>query len=258
MTDHNASQDQTALRPDLMLDFANDTLDVEDRITVARVLADQPQAAAETFRHIAEREELLLALGLRKVLDDYPTLPGPLPTAPEPKAFSKMAVGFGFGISLASVVLVAGLTLLPFGTSPRAGDDLIGEALRANALAELRLNMVSMDEDTSVDLAEIKRLAGLSLPGHPATWVLRDTQVIPSDSGASVLMTFDAGADGMVTLYVAQAQDDAPHAPSRLTLADGRGAWFRHGGADYVLIGRQARDPLDDDATQLMASFTPA
>ena len=26
MTDHNASQDQTALRPDLMLDFANDTL----------------------------------------------------------------------------------------------------------------------------------------------------------------------------------------------------------------------------------------
>ena len=80
MTDHNASQDQTALRPDLMLDFANDTLDVEDRITVARVLADQPQAAAETFRHIAEREELLLALGLRKVLDDYPTLPGPLPS----------------------------------------------------------------------------------------------------------------------------------------------------------------------------------
>lgn len=257
MTHRIPPHDPDAVRQDLMLDFANDTLDVEDRITVARVLADQPDAAAETFRHIAEREELLLALGLRKQLHDYPSLPEPLPTAAEPKAFSKSAMGYGFGITLASVALVAGLALLPFAGTPRASDTLIGDALRANALAELRLQMVSMDEDTSVDLAEIKRLAGLSLPGHPATWVLRDTQVIPSDSGASVLMTFDAGADGMVTLYVSQAQDGAPQAPSRLTLADGKGAWFRHGGADYVLIGRQARDPLDDDATQLMASFTP-
>jgi len=257
MTNRMSPQDEDAVRREMMLDFANDTLDTSGRITVARVLAEHPDAAAETFRHIAEREELLLALGLRKRLDDYPSLPVPLPKSAPSRPFGKSLAGFGFGITLASVAVAAGLMLLPHGGAPRAADTLIGAALRANALAELRLNIASMEEDTSVDVSEIKRFAGLTLPGHPESWVLRDTQVIPSDTGASVLMTFDTGSDGMVTLYVAQARDDAPQAPSRLSLEDGKGAWFRHGGADYVLIGRQARDPLDDEAIGLMSSFTP-
>lgn len=258
MTDREPHQEQSAVSQELMLDFANDTMDVEGRITVARKLADHPAAAAETFRHIAEREELLLALGLRKRFEDYPSLPAPLPKAPVSKVFSRTAVGVGLGITLASVALVASLSMLPSVIRPGATDTLITEALRANELAELRLNMVSMDEDAAVDLSEIKSFVGLSLPGHPANWVLRDTQVIPSDTGASVFMTFDAGTDGMITLYAAQADERGAQAPSRLTLADGEGAWFRHDGADYVLIGRDARDPLDDDATRLLASFTPA
>lgn len=232
-----------------MLDFANDALEPVERIALARLLSRLPEAAARTLGHVADRDELLLALGVAGRRSQDPTLPPPLPeTGHRPQRAPRRKVGFGLaGVALASA---CGLWLV-LGPSARP---VIDDALRANDVAQLRLEMASMDEDPVVDRAEVLKLAGLALPDRLTGWRLLDTQVLASDAGASVVMSFDAGVDGLVTLYVAPGSS-APVTPSDITLPEGRAAWFRHGGTDYVLIGRTAHDPLDDEAQRLKATF---
>lgn len=266
MTDDTHSLKHASVNETDMLDLANDALEIEDRIAVARILSKMPNEAAETLGYIADRDELLLALGLRQRMDDYPSLPEPLPATPfdyQAMPDAKTAKGrrgfrFGFGVSLAAFAAVGILALMSFNAVPRGNEILLKNALQANDIAQMRLTMVSMDEDLMVDSDEIQRVAGLTLPDHPSAWILRDTQVIPSQDGVSVLRTFETGEDGLVTLYIVRGMYDAPQMPSRIALAGGQGAWFHHDGAEYVLIGRQARAPLDDDAALLLASFTPA
>ncbi|MBT0957921.1 hypothetical protein IV417_11010 [Alphaproteobacteria bacterium KMM 3653] len=243
-----------SLNEEDMIDFANDALEVEDRIAVARVLSKMPNEAAQTFGHMADKEELLLALGLLKRMDDYPTIPAPLPPASTRKRGVSRQMGLGLSCVAALLVGLIATTGTPIGNS--IPSRIVEDALQANVLAQLRLEMETMDEDTMVDLAEIRHLAGLVVPEHPKEWTLRDTQVLPADDGVSVVQSFHTGNDGLVTLYVAHGGNPAPQSPSRLSVEQGQGAWFRHGGLEYVLIGREANAPLDDEATLLMASFS--
>ncbi|RPE72189.1 hypothetical protein EDD53_1338 [Pacificibacter maritimus] len=266
MTDETHGMQHASVNETDMLDFANDALEIEERIAVARILSKMPNEAADTLGYIADRDELLLALGLRQRMDDYPSLPESLP----PASFDDQAMfnahiakgrrGFKsrLGVSLATFAAVGFFALMGLNAVPRGSEVLLKSALQANDLAQMRLTMLTMDEDLVVDSDEIQRVAGLTLPDHPSAWVLRDTQLIPSQDGVSVLRTFETGEDGLVTLYIVRGTHDAPQLPSRIALADGQGAWFHHEGAEYVLIGRQARAPLDDDAALLLASFAPA
>ncbi|MGJ8547262.1 MAG: hypothetical protein ACSHWZ_17595 [Sulfitobacter sp.] len=256
MKNSKENPERAPLNDEALIDFANNALEVEDRITMARVLSEMPIEAAQTFGFMADRDELLLALGLLNKPDGYPKAPAPLPEigGAEPKGRNRLP----FGSPLMALLLVLGISVFAFQGSRNTSDSLMSDALQANSLAHMRLNMKSMDEDTAVDPYEIQRLAGITLPQHPATWVVRDTQVIPSGVGVSLLRTYEIGADGVVTLYIARGDNTAPQTPSRLDLKEGQAAWFRHEGAEYVLIGRQARAPLDDEAALLLASFIPA
>lgn len=233
-----------ALDEDQILDFVNHAASAEERIEIARQLATDPRTAASTMERIAEREELVLALGLRQELAMLPTLPDPVRSR-----------GFGAGrmVFVATVALAAlGVGVTAFRTTPL---DTLAGAMAADDTTRLRLELASVDEDVTIDAGEITASTGIRLPSLPGTWRVVDAQVYPSTQGASVVLTAQVPGEGLVTLYAIHSGDDRDLEPEPIWDEAGQAARFREGGVEYVLFGRQAIEPLDDEAAVLLASL---
>ena len=186
----------THLDEETLVDFVNHAAPPERRVAVARALSERPEVAARTFAEIADREELVLALGLRQELSLLPTLAEPVRPVPVRRLpYAGVVVA---GLALGLVLGAGGVGL--FGARP----DLVASALAADETTRLRLDMASVDEDASVDGAEIAALTGIDIPAPIAGWQVIDAQVYPSDFGAAVVMAVDVPGEGMLTLFAVQ------------------------------------------------------
>ncbi|MEC7762536.1 MAG: hypothetical protein VX874_11570 [Pseudomonadota bacterium] len=233
-----------ALGEDQILDFVNHAASTEERIEIARHLSTDPRAAARTMSQIADREELVLALGLRQELAMLPSLPEPV---------TSRRVGAGRMLFVASVALAAfGIGSVAFQSQPF---DALASAKAADDTTRLRLELASVNEDIDIDAAEISASTGIRLPALPDTWRIVDAQVYPSTQGASVVLTAEVPQEGLVTLYAIKSGEDRDLDPEAIWDEAGQAARFREGGVEYVLFGRQAIEPLDDEAAVLLASL---
>jgi hypothetical protein len=114
---------------------------------------------------------------------------------------------------------------------------LIDAALDAEAAMALRMAMQSQPESPRLDTREIASALGITLPGLPSEWLVRDVQVVATPSRPGVAIAIETPDMGEIMLFsVAQsgtAQDHAPRAYQR----DGKAfAVFSRDAANYVLV----------------------
>lgn len=221
----------------------------EERYALADQLADAPDLAAQTMA------DLRLTEGLRLTLGAVDT--------PPPSALAAEARRLGRALQWQALrrramPLVAGAACFVLGWSGQSLLDslspapagstvtpLIEAALDAEATLALRQAMQSQPESPSLDTGEIEHTLGITLPGLPQDWLVRDVQVVATMARPGVAIAIETPDMGEIMLFTVaqsgQVQDHAPRAYRR----DGKAfAVFARDDASYVLVDNSA--PLAD------------
>lgn len=266
-----------------LIDYANDALPLARRVEVAAWLADHPDQTLDVFGDLRRRDELRLALALPPPADGQPAAGrerGPEPRVPSPREPGRHARrAHEHALRRArrnplqrwlmrggGVLACAGLAWLmtegpdgPFGIFDSAADaapPFIDLALDAHDNSRLRQAMRSQLESPRFDAAEIRRATGIELPEVPAGWTVSDVQIYPSPYGPSLEMALYSPGNGFLSLFAVRTGDGSDSGPPEPRAIDGAlMASFELDGTSYVLIGRDAPAPLDDEARTLYASL---
>lgn len=215
--------------------FVAGELDGPRRFAVAGQLAADPERAAEAMAdfHLAE--------GLRLAMPDLPPAPSGVTAAADRLAdalkrrqwFRKLRL-----LAASGVLFAFGMTTqsLLFG---RVDDqkELIDAALAAQDAVQLRLTMASQPESQILDVAEISRKLGVTVPRLPEGWILRDVQVMSSPDQPGLVMVLDTPDIGQVLLFAVPQPLVRHSLPPEASIEEGVSvATFEQGRTAYVLV----------------------
>lgn len=221
--------------------FVNGQLDPERRFAVADYLAAHPARAAEVIA------DMRLTEGLRLACE---TLDGPPP--PELQAAAaRLSQTLDRRERLRRALpWAAGVALFAFGWSGHAlwtGQEarraearmlpLVESALDARAAVEVRQALAGSTARHPVDLQAVVASVGVTLPGLPSDWQVRDAQVVATPERPGVVLVLDTPDMGEVMLFTVASADLGPDAPP--STFDYRGnsvAVFERDSAAYVLV----------------------
>lgn len=238
------------------IDYVTGALPPAARIELQRNLSRNPEMAAAVMAELAEREELLMALGVEGQAFGAPV------TGARPAQSGDRAGGWRRAVS-ARAVRAAALLVVGVGAGLGLGGwrELSGPprfvelAVDADTNAALRLAMVSQIETAAYDAAEIQLATGIVLPALPPSWAVTDVQVYPSPYGPSVAVTVETADNGPLSIFAVRTGGVGREAPRQSDTDTALSAWFRVSDTAYVLVGRRAPAPLEDEAELLFQAL---
>ncbi|WP_151720334.1 anti-sigma factor family protein [Gemmobacter serpentinus] len=233
----------------------------EQRFEVADYLAQHPDLAAQTMADLRLTEGLRLALG---------AINGPAPAAMRSEA-RRVSAGLErqdlrrrylpIAAAIACFALGWSGQSLMTALSPHSPGStvtpLIDAALDAEAAMALRLAMQSQPESPRLDTAEIARALGITLPGLPQDWLVRDVQVVATQSRPGVAIAIETPDMGEIMLFSVAQSGTAQDQPPRAYHRDGKAfAVFSRDAANYVLVDNsQPLADLSQGANRLLRRF---
>ncbi len=193
----------------------------------------------------------------------------PLATDPAPAALLTAAKGLQDQLNRQAIwrriaPLAAGVVLFIAGWvghdawqtgSGTTAPPLVKAALDAQAALDLRHWMVSQPESVILNPQEIVAALGIDLPDLPATWIIRDVQIVATPDRPGLAIALDAPDLGRIMLLaVARDSDTAARAPTVFDYDGQTFAQFDRGRAAFVLVDEIGYpDQLARSAGQLMA-----
>jgi anti-sigma factor RsiW len=252
--------DRIETDPDLEADlpaFLRGQLDPDRTIAVADYLSERPDRMADLLADARNAAALGMALS---VGND----PAPARLVTEARRLQGRLRGQRYlrrtaPVAAAIVLFAAGWTgnMAWQASGPTGAPPLVEAALDAQAALELRHWMVSQPESAELNPQEINAALGIELPPLPASWTVRDVQVVATPTRPGIAIAIDAPELGRLLLLVVARSVGDVEDPLTAFEYDGRAiALFDQGQSAFVLIDESGHPAqLSTGATQLLSKL---